>query len=66
MRWTRHLAFMGHTRNIYKSLIRKPKGKILLRILRHTQKDNIKTDAEESVRERTGFNWLRSESSGGF
>jgi hypothetical protein len=47
MRWARHVARMGETRNAYRILVRKPKGKRPLGRTRRRWVDNIKMDLGE-------------------
>jgi hypothetical protein len=44
MRWVEYVECMGEMRNVYKSLIRKPKEKRPFRRPKHRWEDNIRTD----------------------
>jgi hypothetical protein len=44
MRWAGHVTQMGESRNAYKILVGKPKGKIPLGRLKCSWLDNIKMD----------------------
>jgi hypothetical protein len=60
-------SIYGTDKKCIQKLIRKPKGKTLHIILRHRQKDSIKTDVEETDCE--GVEWIQLAqpgSSGGF
>jgi hypothetical protein len=50
MRWIGHVARMGETRNAYRILVGKPKGKRPLGRQRRRWVDNIKMDLREIVR----------------
>jgi hypothetical protein len=59
---------MGETRNAYRILVGKPKGKSPLRIPRRRWVDNIKTYLREFGWDGmvwSGSNWLRKRTSGG-
>jgi hypothetical protein len=56
MRWARHVARMGETRNAYRILVGKPEGKRPLARPRHRWVDNIKTDLTEI--EWDGMDWI--------
>jgi hypothetical protein len=67
MRWVKHVARMGETKNAYRMLVGKPKGKRPLRRPRSRWLDNIKIDLREREDRmvRTGSIWLRIGTSGG-
>ena len=47
MRWEGHVARMGESRDVYRVLVGKPKGKRQLGTHRHRWEDNIKMDFQE-------------------
>ena len=47
MRWVGHVACMGEERGVYRVLVGKPEGKILLWRPRHRWVDNIRMDLQE-------------------
>jgi len=47
IKWAGHVACMGERRGIYRVLVRKPKGKRPLGVLRRRWEDNIKMDLQE-------------------
>jgi len=47
MRWMGHVACMGERRGVYRVLVGKSEGKILLGRPRHRWEDNIKMDLQE-------------------
>jgi hypothetical protein len=49
MRWAGHVARTGEKRNVYRLLVRKPKGKRPPRRARHRWIDNIKMDILERI-----------------
>jgi hypothetical protein len=65
MRWARHVARMGETRNAYRILVGKPEGKRTRGRPRRMWVENIKMDLREEVMGWTGSNWLRIGTSGG-
>jgi hypothetical protein len=65
MRWTGHVVHMGEERGVYSILFGRPEGKRPLGRPRRRLEDNIKLDlGREGSMGRTGFGWLRIESSG--
>jgi hypothetical protein len=57
----------GDSRSVYRILLGRPAGKRPLGRPRRRWEDNIKMDLRETgIEGRTGFNWLRIESNGGF
>jgi hypothetical protein len=47
LRWAGHVSCMGEGRNVYRVLVRKPKGKRPLGRLRHRWEDGIRMDLRE-------------------
>jgi hypothetical protein len=56
MRWARHVARMGETRNAYRILVGKPEGKRPLGRPRRRWVDNIKMDLIEIAWD--GVDWI--------
>ena len=56
MRWARLVARIGERRDVYRVLVRKPKGKRPLGRPRHRWKDNIKMNLHEI--ECGGMDWI--------
>jgi hypothetical protein len=46
MRWARHVARMGGRRGVYRVMVGRPEGKILLGKSRRRWEDNIKLDLQ--------------------
>jgi hypothetical protein len=66
MRWVGHVAHMGEVRKVYKVLMGKPRGKRLLRRLRHRREDGIRIDFREiGWWLWSGFTWHRIGTGGG-
>jgi hypothetical protein len=60
MRWAGHVARMRAGRNVYRVLVRKPKGKRSPGRPRRSWEDGIKIDLREiGWRVWSGFTWLR-------
>jgi hypothetical protein len=51
-----HVELVGKKRKAYRNLVRKPKGK---RLLRKRREDNTKMDLKQAGGVWTGFIWLR-------
>jgi len=47
MRWEGHVTCTGESKGVYRDLVGKPEGKILLGRPRCRQEDNIKMDLQE-------------------
>ena len=56
MRWTGHVARMGHSRGVYRDLVGKPEGKSPLGRPRCRWKDNIKMNLQEVG--CVGMDWI--------
>jgi hypothetical protein len=66
MRWAGHVKRTGEGRDVYSVLVGRPEDKKLLGRPRRRWEDNLKMDLREiGSMGRTGFSWLRIESSGG-
>jgi hypothetical protein len=66
MRWEAYVAPTGEGRDIYRVLVGRPEGKRPLGKPRRRWEENIKwTLGRQGSMGRTGFGWLRIESSGG-
>jgi hypothetical protein len=61
MRWVGHVVRMGEGRSVYRVLVGRPKVKRSL----GTPKRRWEVTLSWTLGRRTGFNWLRIESSGG-
>jgi hypothetical protein len=64
MRWARHVARMGETRNAYRIWVGMPEEKRPLGRPRRRWLDNIKMDLRYDVMVWTGSTWLRIGTSG--
>jgi hypothetical protein len=60
MRWAGHVARMGEGRNVYRVLVGKPEGKIMLERPKRRREDGIKMDLRViGWGMWSGFTWLR-------